>query len=200
MYGQHAGVVQLALMYNAQESDIEVAKRVVRTVTTAPACRIQSRCPSRPGIDLNADPESGWALPHWTRNQSKRSSSATVQVYAAPDDLPKRWSSAGITRVIWVNRQGIRAGKPFQEAQSYLSTLILHAPTFLELTRSHWQMVKDVTLQEDDPPRRGGCAPISWAIFNSFLIPLARRLGCRTLPGCIRHLANQVHQVFRWLT
>ncbi|MCY7278594.1 MAG: ISAs1 family transposase [Phormidesmis sp. CAN_BIN44] len=135
-----------------------------------------------------------------------RQTQRTVQVYAAPDDLPKRWSSAGITRVIWVNRQGIRAGKPFQEKQCYVSNLTLDAPAFLELTRSHWQIenglhwVKDVTLQEDDPPRRGGYAPISWAIFNSFLITLARRLGCRTLPDCIRDLANQVHQVFRWLT
>ena len=61
-------------------------------------------------------------------------------------------------------------------------------------------LVKDVTLQEDYPPRRGGYAPISWAIFNSFVITLARRLGCRTVPDCIRDLANQVHQVFLWLT
>jgi hypothetical protein len=37
-------------------------------------------------------------------------------------------------------------------------------------------------------------------VLNSFLITIARRLGCRTLPDCIRTLANQVHQVFRLLT
>lgn len=129
-----------------------------------------------------------------------------MHVYAAPPDLPQRWATAGITRIIWVNRQGLRAGKPFQEAHCYLSNLTLDATAFLALTRSHWQIenglhwVKDVTLDEDYPPRRGGYAPISWTVFNSFLITLARRLGCRTLPACMRALANQVHQVFRWLT
>jgi predicted transposase YbfD/YdcC len=100
----------------------------------------------------------------------------------------------------------MRNGKPFHEEQCYLSNLPLAAPAFLNLTRSHWQIenglhwVKDVTLKEDYPPRRGGFAPISWAVFNSFLITLARRLGCRTLPDGIRESANQVHQVFLWLT
>jgi len=239
VYGQQAGVVQLALMYNAQESEIEVAKRLLRTVTTAPALArslpvgfsldalhaqvdtltLINAQESHDLVGLKTNQKTLHQRLHRLRQQELplsqtshservhgRQTQRTVQVYAAPDDLPKRWSSAGITRVIWVNRQGIRASKPFQEAQCYLSNLTLDAPEFLELTRSHWQIenglhwVKDVTLHEDDPPRRGGYAPISWAIFNSFLITLARRLGCRTLPDCIRHLANQVHQVFRWLT
>lgn len=135
-----------------------------------------------------------------------RQTQRTVRVYAAPPDLPKRWAKAGITRIVWVKRQGIRSGKPFTHEHYYLSNWNLDAPTFLQLTRDHWQIenglhwVKDVTLQEDYPPRRGGFAPISWAVFNSFLITLARRLGARTIPDCIRDLANQVHQVFRWLT
>jgi hypothetical protein len=31
-------------------------------------------------------------------------------------------------------------------------------------------------------------------------VALARRLNHRTLPDCIRDLANQVEQVFAWLT
>ncbi|PZO47421.1 MAG: ISAs1 family transposase, partial [Phormidesmis priestleyi] len=118
----------------------------------------------------------------------------TVQVYHVPDDLPQRWAKAGITRIVWVIRQGTRAGKPFAEEQCYLSNLCLDATIFLDLTRSHWQIenglhwVKDVTLQEDDPPRRGGYAPISWAIFNSvsdylspsFRVPNDPRLHPRT--------------------
>jgi hypothetical protein len=82
----------------------------------------------------------------------------------------------------------------------------LDATTFLQFTCDHWQIenglhwVKDITLQEDYPPRWGGCAPSSWAVFNSFLIPLARCLGTRTIPDCIRDRATQVHQVFHWLT
>ena len=135
-----------------------------------------------------------------------RQTQRTVTVYAAPVEVLERWANAGISRVVWVTRQGWRSGKPFQAQHCYLSNWQLDATAFLELIRQHWQIenglhwVKDVTLQEDYPPRRGGFAPISWAIFNSFLITLARRLGSRTLPDCIRALANQVHQVFSWLT
>ena len=101
-----------------------------------------------------------------------RHTQSTVEVYRAPN-LTKRWDNAGLCSIVWVIRQGVRDGL-------------------------HW--VKDVTLQEDDPPRRSGFAPISWAIFNSFLITLVRRLGSRTVPDGIRELANQVHEVFRWLT
>ena len=74
------------------------------------------------------------------------------------------------------------------------------------MIRQHWQIenglhwVKDVTLKEDCPTNRGIAAPISWAVFSSFLITLVRRLGCRTIPDGMRELANQVHDVFRWLT
>ncbi|MCY7278366.1 MAG: hypothetical protein LH702_32680 [Phormidesmis sp. CAN_BIN44] len=61
-------------------------------------------------------------------------------------------------------------------------------------------LVKDVTLPEDDPPRRGGFALIRWAVINSFLVTLARRLNHRILPDCLRDLANQVEEVFAWLT
>jgi predicted transposase YbfD/YdcC len=239
VYGQQAGVVQMALMYNAKESEIGVAKQLLNTVITAPT--LAQSLPIGFSLDaLHAQVETltlvngqgshylvglktnqknlhrqlqhlhqqGLPLSQTSHAETLhgRQTQRTVQVYAAPSDLPKRWTKAGITRIIWVCRQGIRAGKPFQEEQCYLSNLTLDATAFLELTRSHWQIenglhwVKDVTLAEDDPPRRGGFAPISWAVFNSFLITLARRLGCRTLPDCIRALANQVHQVFRWLT
>lgn len=130
----------------------------------------------------------------------------TVWVYAVPGDLPKRWATCGITRIIWVKRTGMRSDKPFEEMHCYLSNWNLDAVEFLSLIRQHWQIenglhwVKDVTLHEDYPPRRGGFAPISWAVFNSFLITLARRLNHRTLPDCMRDLTNQVEQVFAWLT
>lgn len=239
VYGQSAGVVRLELMYNAKESEIGVAKRLLEAVTSAPT--LAQSLPLSFSLDaLHAQVETLALLDarqcHYLvslkANQKKlyhqmrdllqhatplsqtthvetlhgRHTQRTVQVYPAPDDLPQRWATAGITRIVWVLRQGTRAGKPFAEQQCYLSNACLDATVFLELTRSHWQIenglhwVKDVTLQEDDPPRRGGYAPITWAIFNSFLITLARRLECRTLPDCIRELANQVHQVFHWLT
>ena len=134
-----------------------------------------------------------------------RQTRRTVRVYAAPE-LPKRWDSSSITRIISVTREGTRKGKPFFHEHFYLSNWDLDASNFLEEIRQHWQIenglhwVKDVTLKEDYPPRRGGYAPINWAVFNSFLITLIRRLGCRTIPDGIRELTNQVEDVFRLLT
>jgi len=239
VYGHTAGVVRLELMYNAQASEIEVAKRLLVAVTRAPMLAqslpvgfsldalhaqvdtltlLDSRqCPYLVG--LKANQKKLYEQMHHLRQFATPLSQATdtetrhgrqtqrrVSVYAAPASLPQRWATAGITRVVWVNRQGRRGTQAFQEQRCYISNWRLDATAFLELIRQHWQIenglhwVKDVTLQEDYPPRRGGHAPISWAIFNSFLITLARRLGCRTLPDCIRALANQVHQVFHWLT
>jgi predicted transposase YbfD/YdcC len=238
VYGHQAGVVQLALMYSAQQSEIEVAEQLLKTVTRTPALKpslpggfsldalhaqvdtltlLESRhCHYLVGLKANQkklyermqqlQPLSPLSQVQHEETLHGRQTQRTVRVYAAPPDLPKRWATAGIAQMIWVKRQGIRAGKPFAHEHCYLSNWQLEAADFLELTRQHWQVeaglhwVKDVTLKEDYPPRRGGNAPISWAVFNSFLITLARRLDCRTLPDCIRGLANQIHQVFRWLT
>jgi len=239
VYGQSVGVVRLELMYNAKESEIGVAQRLLSAVTSAPSLAhslplsfsldalhtqvetfalLEARqCHYLVGLKANqkklyeqmrALRQSTPPLSQTTHSETLhgRQTQRTVEVYLAPTDLPTRWDKAGIRRIVWVIRRGIRNGQPFAEAHCYLSNLCLEATDFLELTRSHWQIenglhwVKDVTLQEDDPPRRGGYAPISWAIFNSFLITLTRRLGCRTVPDGIRELANQVHQVFHWLT
>jgi len=130
----------------------------------------------------------------------------SVRVYRAPTHLAERWNACGIIRIVWVKREGIRNAQPFVQEHFYISNWDLDASAFLEVIRQHWQIenglhwVKDVTLKEDYPPRRGGYAPISWAVFNSFLITLIRRLGCRTIPDGMRQLANQVHDVFRLLT
>lgn len=130
----------------------------------------------------------------------------TVHVYPAPGELAKRWSHSGIRRLIWVERTGRREGKAFRDWFCYLSNACLDAATFMQQIRTHWQIenglhwVKDVTFSEDYPCRRGGFAPISWAVLHSFMITLARRLGTRTVPDAMRILANQTGDVFHWLT
>ena len=123
-----------------------------------------------------------------------------------PTQLLERRSKCNIQSIIGVKRTGTRQGKPFCEQHYYLSNRIETAAEFAAFICAHWQIenglhwVKDVTLKEDYPDRVGGHSPISWAILNSFLITFARRLAVRTLPQASRALANQVHQVFRWLT
>jgi hypothetical protein len=74
-------------------------------------------------------------------------------VYAAPEQLQQSW--AGLATVIWVERWGIREGKPFHESALYISTLVLSAAEFLPHIQQHWGIenrlhwVRDVTFDED---------------------------------------------------
>lgn len=239
VYGQEAGVVQLELMYNAQTSEVDVAKTLLKRVTRNASLALSlplgfsldalhttvetlsivasSSCHYIVGLKANQKKlyqqaqhliETTAPLSESTHSETKhgRQTQRTVRVYEAPPDLPARWLPAGITRIVWVRREGRRQGHPFCQEHFYVSNWDLDAAAFLDLIRQHWQIenglhwVKDVTLEEDYPPRRGGYAPISWAVVNSFLITFIRRLGCRTIPDGIRQLANQVHDVFRLLT
>jgi predicted transposase YbfD/YdcC len=239
VYSQEAGVVQLELMYNAQVSEVEMAKQLLKRVTrnaslaqslplgfsldalhTRPdtlSIIASSQCHYIVGLKANQKNLHQQAqqliattapLSETTHTETKhgRQTHRTVRVYPAPPDLPTRWDAAGITKIVWMRREGSREGKPFCQEHFYLSNWDLDAAAFLDLIRQHWQIenglhwVKDVTLEEDYPPRRGGYAPISWAVFNSFLITFIRRLGCRTIPDGIRQLTNQVLDVFRLLT
>lgn len=124
-------------------------------------------------------------------------------VYAAPVTLQRHW--AGLERLIWVERWGIRAGESFHEQVGYISSLSLSADEFLAHIQQHWGIenrchwVRDVTLEEDYA-RPGGNAPVVWAILNCFLLSMVRQLGYRTVPQGARALANRVHQVFEFLT
>jgi predicted transposase YbfD/YdcC len=130
----------------------------------------------------------------------------TVKVYELLSALPERWARSGVQRIVWVLRQGMRQGRTVSQWHAYLTNWCADAATFMGLIRNHWQIenglhwVKDVTFEEDYPPRRGGQAPIAWAVLNSFMITLARRIGARTVPDAMRKLANQVHTIFHWLT
>lgn len=133
----------------------------------------------------------------------KRQVQRTVWVYAAPPALADKWHN--LKTLIWVERRGWRNGRFFHERHCYLSSAEFEAETFLNLIRGHWRIenglhwVKDVTFQEDYPPRIGGQAPLTWAILNTFCITIARRQGFRTVPDCQRELANQVRRVFNLL-
>lgn len=239
VYSHSAGVVQLALIFNKQASEIPAARQLVTTVTTA-APKLASAAPlcfsldalhtqvetlaqiHRQGahyiVGVKANQKTLYQRAQQIAQQSPplsvdvqventraRQVRREVALYQ-PTQLPERWSTCSIQSIIGVKRTGTRQGKPFCEQHYYLSNRRETAAEFAAFIRAHWQIenglhwVKDVTLKEDYPDRVGGQSPISWAILNSFLITFARRLAVRTLPQATRELANQVHQVFRWLT
>ncbi len=126
-----------------------------------------------------------------------------VQVFAATVALQRQWS--GLVCFVVVQREGVRDGQHFHDCQFYISSQSLCANQFLADTIGHWGIenrlhwVRDVTFAEDFPPRRGGNAPVNWAILHNFFITIARFLGFRTIPQAQRALANQLHQVFSLL-
>ena len=91
---------------------------------------------------------------------------------------------------------------PWYERQFYISSQIHDAQQLLADTIGHWGIenrlhwVRDVTFSEDFPPRRGGNAPVNWAILHNFFITIARFFGFRTIPQAQRALSNQLAQVF----
>lgn len=122
------------------------------------------------------------------------------KVFPVPKDLDIKW--AGIKTFVLIERSGFRDGQSFHERQFYISSLIISAEEFLADTQGHWGIenrlhwVRDVTFTEDFPRRRGGNAPVNWALLHNFFITIARFLGFRTIPQAQRALANQLQKVF----
>lgn len=127
-----------------------------------------------------------------------------IWVYPVPPSLRQHW--AAIESLIWVERSGWREDQPFAETIGYISSLSLRVQQFLAPIRQHWGIenrlhwVRDVLFLEDFGRRRGGNAPVVWAILNCLLISAVRRLRCRTIPQGLRLLANQPHFVFDLLS
>jgi predicted transposase YbfD/YdcC len=126
------------------------------------------------------------------------------KVFAVPENLSTNW--LGLKTIIVVYRSGYRHGKPWDERQFYISSLIQPAELFLADIQGHWGIenrlhwVRDVTFTEDFPTRRGGQSPVNWAILHNFFITLARILRFRTIPQAQRALSNQLQQVFSLLS
>ena len=126
-----------------------------------------------------------------------------VKVFDTPTYLQKKWQ--GLKTLIMVERSGKRQCQDFQEIAYYLSSQQLSAEVFLKDIQGHWSIenqlhwVKDVTFQEDNPPRRGGYAPVNWAILFSWFITLVRRAKFRTVPQARRLWTNQIDELFALL-
>ncbi len=126
-----------------------------------------------------------------------------VSVWKAPEEVQQEWM--GLSCFVVVERSGIRKKRHFREQQYYISSQELSAHQLLGDIQGHWGIenrlhwVRDVTFSEDFPARRGGNAPVNWAILHNFFISIARSIGYRTIPQAQRCLSNQIHQIFSFL-
>jgi predicted transposase YbfD/YdcC len=135
-----------------------------------------------------------------TESRHGRTVSRTLSVYPMPPELQQTWHNS--QQVITVQRQDSRGAPTGQRLALYITDRDLLASTWQTHLRAHWQIenrlhwVRDVTFQEDTPPRRGGHAPANWAVLNSWLVSLIRRCQFDTIPAGIRAFANQVDTIF----
>ncbi len=163
----------------------------------------KNRATTYADVEILTETEAAKSVASEQDNSHGRSVLREVQVFKPSAKLVAKYPK--LTTVGKVERTGIRNKKPFSETVYYLSSRDWSASNLLDATRGHWQIenglhwVKDVTFKEDNPVRRGGHAPVNWAILNTFCITLARRQGVRTVPQALRSWANKIQEVFNFL-
>lgn len=129
-----------------------------------------------------------------------RSTNWRVSVFDAVAAFGHEW--VGIKCCIVVHRYGYRNGKPFNEQQHYISSIVTDAEQFHRLIRGHWRIenqlhwVKDVVFNEDKAPQTGRNAAANWSVVRNFFITLARTLGFSSMATARRQLANQLQRIF----
>jgi predicted transposase YbfD/YdcC len=162
----------------------------------------KNRATTYADVEISTKTETAKSVASEQDDSHGRSVHRAVQVFEPSAKLAAKYPN--LTTVGRVERTGVRDKKPFSETVYYLSSRDWSAFGLLNATRGHWQIenglhwVKDVTFKEDDPVRRGGHAPVNWAILHTFCITLARRQGVRTVPQALRSWANQIQKVFHF--
>jgi hypothetical protein len=129
-----------------------------------------------------------------------RSTTWRVSVFDGAAAFGHEWP--GIQGAIVVQRCGYRDGKPFDERQYHISSVIASAEQFHRIIRGqgtienrlHW--IKDVVFNEDHAPQGGRYATANWSVIRNFFITLARRLGFSSMAAAKRQFANQLDKLF----
>jgi predicted transposase YbfD/YdcC len=161
---QAAGVVQIQIMQNKQQSEIAVAQNLINQLAQLPpgqtlsldALHTQTATvqaivaaghdylitvkQNQPTLDrtIESTAQTQTAISHASVLDTShgRTVERSVSVFDAPAHLLVKW--IGLKSVIMVGRTGTRAQQPFTETVYYLSCQSLSAPTYLNLIRGHW--------------------------------------------------------------
>ena len=152
------------------------------------------------GIQQQSKTQQPLSCYHEHEQKHGRSTTCTVNVFDGVAAFGHEW--VGIQSAIVVQRCGYRDGKPFDERQSYISSVVASAEQFHRIIRGHWcienqlHWVKDVTFNEDHAPQTGRNATANWSVVRNIFISLARTLKFTSMAAAKRQFANQLHKIF----
>ncbi len=123
-----------------------------------------------------------------------------VQVFNDLKGIDFDW--VGVQSLVQVERIGIRQGKPYQQTNYYISSVVSKAITFADGIRQHWGIenrlhwVKDVIFGEDAAPFSNYNAATNWSIIRTIAINIARMSGYDSLTKAERFLAHDIDKLF----
>lgn len=126
-----------------------------------------------------------------------------VNVFTDLNGIDLNW--VGLQSLIQVERIGIRQGKPYQQTNYYISSLVTSALKFAQGIRQHWGIenrlhwVKDVLFGEDDAPFKDYNAATNWSFIRTFAINVARMSGYDSLTKAERFLSHDIDKLFSLL-
>jgi predicted transposase YbfD/YdcC len=151
-------------------------------------------------IQLNTQQTTPISVDISTEHRSDRLTTRTVSVFDNLTDISSEW--VGLERLVKVERNGTRAGKPYEQVAYYISSLRLNAAQFAQGIRGHWGIenrlhwVKDVVLEEDSSRIRLGNAPANLSIIRSLAIAILRNNGYSSITTAVRMIAHNLEQIF----
>ncbi len=126
-----------------------------------------------------------------------------VNVFTDTTGIDLDW--VGLQSLIQVERIGLREGKPYQQTNYYISSLVTKASDFAQGIRKHWGIenrlhwVKDVIFDEDAAPFKDYNAATNWSFIRTLAINVARRGGYDSLTKAERFLAHDIDKLFSLL-
>ncbi len=119
-----------------------------------------------------------------------------MEVFDCLAGIAQDW--LGLRRLIRVQRQGLRQGKPYHQVSYYISSVATTARQFAQAIRGHWGIenrlhwVKDVVFAEDECPLKQGHAPANWGLIRSWAINLFRLHGATSITKAQRRVAHDI--------
>ena len=126
-----------------------------------------------------------------------------VEVYPVPSEVDPEW--AGLARVLFVERSGIRDGEAYRRQGYYISSLVTDAEGFAQGIRGHWLIenrlhyVKDVGANEDGSGIVSKAGAANLSLLKSLALTLYRKHGYPSLKEATTSFANKVKELLKIL-